>query len=256
MYHPIDISVEKVDVEEVSFFYTGPCLEEGPLPALFYFSSTGKASLSLDPYNQIAQFLQKKRIRLFSWNLPFHEEPFAPEKALAAFIEALQSKEDFFSSFFDTSQKILSYLFAKNLITPSLCVTSGLSRGSFFALHLASLFSFPFSIHFAPLLDLGAIEEISTHKEAFLLKRYTLTHLLKNLCTKELLFFIGNHDTRVKTNLCFSFFQNLVAAATEKNILSPKIELFSYPSVGRLGHGTPPEIFSKGADWICQKLKL
>ncbi len=257
MYSPTDVFVEEISVEkDLSFFYAGPSLQKGELPAVFYFSSTGKSSLSLNPYNQIAQFLQKKKIRLFSWDLPFHKEPFNPEKGLSSLIKSLQKGEDPLPSFFTASEKILSYLFEKKVINLSSCVSCGLSRGSFFALHIASLFDLPFSLHFSPLISFESIEELASFKNASLLKKYALSSLLENLCTKELSFFIGNADKRVKTAFCFDFFHRLMETALRKGIRSPKIELTSYPSVGHLGHGTPPEIFEKGAKWICRKMGL
>jgi hypothetical protein len=34
-----------------------------------------------------------------------------------------------------------------------------------------------------------------------------------------------------------------------------QVELLIYPSIGQMGHGTPPEIFKQGADWIASHLK-
>src|SRR6185503_18464661 len=56
------------------FYYLGPDLKMGPLPALFYFSLSGPESLSLEPYNHLPQRLKKERMRTFSLTLPGHEE--------------------------------------------------------------------------------------------------------------------------------------------------------------------------------------
>ncbi len=61
---------------------------------------------------------------------------------------------------------------------------------------------------------------------------------------------------RVSTEHCFSFIHHLAYAAKENRISTSPIELFIGPSIGFQGHGTSPEVFKRGADWIKQELAL
>ena len=85
-----------------------------------------------------------------------------------------------------------------------------------------------------------------------LLDRYDLGNFASELAKKQVRFYIGNRDTRVGTQECFECLEKIAAASDSP----PSAELFIRRSIGQMGHGTPPEVFSEGADWIYERLKI
>lgn len=83
---------------------------------------------------------------------------------------------------------------------------------------------------------------------------FKLKSLIPHLIGKKLRFYIGNHDTRVGTANCFQFIEALAEASFQNRISSSDVELIIGPSIGHQGHGTSKEIFTKGADWMAEKL--
>jgi len=71
-----------------------------------------------------------------------------------------------------------------------------------------------------------------------------------------LLYLIGNYDTRVGTEKCFQTIQELTEASIEAGIRTPPVELIIGPSIGHKGHGTPPERFKAGIDWLRRQWSL
>ena len=103
---------------------------------------------------------------------------------------------------------------------------------------------------FAPLTRL-------THNKEFVgeeAESLALVHLHSKLFDRKIRFFIGNHDTRVGTHNAFEFIEALAQEAHRSRIRSSPIELIVGPSIGYQGHGTSPEIFKAGAEWIKQEL--
>jgi hypothetical protein len=74
------------------------------------------------------------------------------------------------------------------------------------------------------------------------------------LSQKILRFYIGNRDIRVGTKECFDLLQRATHTAYETGIRSPPIEMIMTPSIGYKGHGTAPQSFQEGAEWLHQKL--
>ena len=251
---PRDIHVKEIDVKSKHpIYFTGPSLKKGKLPGVIYFSIGGKDSLSLDPFNQFVQFLSPS-IRVFSWDLPFHTPPLKPEKAINAWAEDLSKGNDLFSAFLQESRNTIDYLLQNFCCLDQFAIV-GLSRGAFFALHLAAEKKIPRVLGFAPLLDLAFVKELQPFKGSTVLQKYALKEKVPSLLETSIRLFLGNHDTRVGSEKGFSFLQSLVKEAVQKKLRKFPFELEYYPSVGHLGHGTPPYIFQKGANWIetCMK---
>jgi esterase FrsA len=137
------------------------------------------------------------------------------------------------------------------VIDPGKIGAMGLSRGAFIASHTAALVpEIKHILGFAPLTRLESVQEFKhLHVE-----KWDLTHLTGKLYNRHVRFYIGNRDIRVGTEGCFQFISALAAKAYEHKISSPPIELFIGPSIGHKGHGTSPQIFQQGADWLREKL--
>lgn len=227
----------------ISLFHTGPALDHGPLPSFFYFSLSGPDSLCLDPYNQPVQFLQGKMVRVFSMTLPAHEGNLDPKKALEIWEEDYQKGLDPLGEFLDQAQKAVEFAIQEQFVDPAKMAVGGLSRGALIAFHLAARERrFGYVLGHAPLTHFQPAPQLAAE------------HVAEAICNRKVRLYISNVDAKVGTKKCIHFAMKLVEEAEKKSIRSPQIELFLYPPIGYMGHGTAPHIFSDGANWISQCL--
>lgn len=232
--------------------YTGPDFRDGPLPALIYFSLSASTSLYVEPFNQPIQALSGLPLRTFSWDLPFHDDQTDPKKAMEKWATESVQHPQFIQDFIKLSKLNINFLIDQKIIDSTQISIAGLSRGAYAAIYLAA--EDPRISHilgFAPLTQLRTDHPYFPYSidPALTLLRHT-----DALISKTIRLYIGNHDMRVGTDLCFSFFNMVVKRAYEKGIHSPPMELIIYPSIGHKGHGTPHSIFQNGAEWIKKQL--
>lgn len=231
---------------DITLYHSGPALDHGPLPSFFYFALSGPDSLTLDPFNQPVQFLDGKMIRVFSMTLPGHEANLPAAGATALWASDINSID----RFLDQAQRAVEFAIREKFVDPNKMATAGLSRGGFIAAHLAAREErFRFLLGFAPLTRLGKLKEFAGHKDTGL----DLIHLAAALSDRHVRLYIGNDDTRVGTRDCFDFATALVE---KKKTRVSQVELFITPSIGQMGHGTSPEIFQQGANWIASAFRL
>jgi esterase FrsA len=241
---------------DVTLYHRGPALDHGPLPSLFYFALSGPDSLQLDPFNQPVQFLRGQMIRVFSLTLPGHESHLPPTEALNIWAEDIQKGLDPIGRFLDQAETAIEFAIRERFVDPNRLALAGLSRGAFIAAHLAArLEKVRFLLGFAPLTKLRYAKEFATLQEDPRVQSLDLENLVPQLSSKHVRLFIGNQDTRVQTRSCLDFAMALADHASENRIRSPQIELILYPSIGHAGHGTPPEIFRQGVNWLTDSLK-
>lgn len=236
------MSIVEINVAPgISLYHIGPPLDLGPMPSLFYFALSGPDSLGLDPFNQPVQFLHGKMIRIFSMTLPGHENGLPATEAIQIWADDPSAIETFLENF-DTA---LAFAIKNQFVNPNKIAAAGLSRGGFIALQVAMHQDKIGSVlGFAPVTDLSLLKEFRGKQDPYPLEPKRLIH-------KSIKFFIGNADTRVGTKTCFQFANAIVETS---QIRSPKVEFTMYPSIGHHGHGTPPEIFKQGAEWISTQL--
>lgn len=236
-------------------FYAGPPLDKGPLPAVIYLAVSGIDSLMLDPLNQPAAFLALHyKIRVFSLNLPAHEPPLEPQRALAAWAEAFLKGDDLIRPFIQKVAHAADFLIEQKIATK--LGIAGLSRGGFLAMHSAALSPHLQTIlAFAPITRLGLSKDFSSLATDSELQKLDLLSLCDKLYDKTLRIYIGNRDELVSTSSCFSFVQTLVETAYAQRIRSPQVEMIISPSIGYQGHGTAKPLFEQGAAWIAEQLE-
>jgi len=233
-----------------SIFYLGPPLSEGVKPTILYFALSAEMTLFQDPFNQPAIEWAKNGIRVFSWNLPFHTSDADPHVAISKWAVELAQNPYFISDFIQRCLQNLSYLEGENLIDKAHLAVAGLSRGGFMATHLAAQHpQIQWILGFAPLTQPDSLQEFRSTTQTV-----GLTHLVDQLTETHTRFYIGNHDTRVNTESCFTFINTLSKKSFAKGVRTPKSELIIYPSIGHRGHGTPPAVFKDGATWLQDQL--
>lgn len=219
--------------DAVILHYVGPPLEEGPLPAFFYFSISGKESLTLDPFNQPVTALSGLPLRIFSLDVPGHTTGHNPRDILSLWAKEIREGHNFLSTFCSHVENALRALSKRGCLIDGKVGVAGLSRGAFLALHAAArLPTLNPILGFAPLIT----PRIPS------LKHLDVFHLIPDLMTKTIRLQIGANDTLVGTEIARRFAEEL------------PIELIIYPSIGHKGHGTPPEMFHEGALWMAKQL--
>ena len=241
---------------DITLYHTGPALDLGPLPCFFYFSLSGSDSLCRDPFNQPVQFLAGKMIRIFSMTLPGHENELPPTEALRIWADDFAKKRNPIDDFLNAFVSAVDFVIKEKFADPEKMAIGGLSRGGFAALHAAARDErFKNVLAFAPITDLHKMKEFHHIQEDPLVRSLGASHLSKILIDRRIRIYIGNHDTVVGTRSCFDFAMSVVEEAHKVKIRSPQVEFFLYPAIGHKGHGTPPEVFKMGADWIATCLK-
>jgi len=235
----------------VKFSYIGPSLEEGPLPAVVYLALSDSDSLTVDPYNQFPLFLSSHGIRVFTLMIPGHEHPRKPETAIAYWAERTALGDSLIMDFITGAVSAIEALLRQPWMIPEKIAIAGLSRGGYLASHIAARTPHIKTVlGFAPLTDLSKSEDFAHIKEHPLVDALSLDHVLDRLCHKRIRYYIGNRDTRVGTERCFSLVHKLADLAYEQRVRVPPIELIIAPSIGYMGHGTAKHTFQAGAEWI------
>ena len=255
---PMSYSAELLDSPSaLPIYHMGPPLKVGPLPALFYFALSGKDSLELDPFNQPAAFLKEDPMRVFSFTLPGHGGELKNSEAIAYWAEAFASGQNPIRDFVEQAKANIDELVQRNLIDPQRLAAAGLSRGGFVATHLAAQDErVKIILGFAPMVSLELSEEFKKEPVSASVIESSLEALIPRLTSKMLRFYIGNRDLRVHTDACYSFIRKLTDAAYVAKVSSPQVELVISPSIGHLGHGTAPQTFLNGMNWLKEKMRI
>jgi predicted esterase len=193
-------------------------------------------------------------IRIFSMTLPGHENGLPAKEAMKVWADDISHGRDCVGQFLDAAQLAVDFAVKEKFADPGKLATGGLSRGGFIAAHLAARDArFRHILGYAPLTRLAKLKEFAHMRDNPLANSLDLTHLAEKLSDRHIRLYIGNEDTRVGTEECVEFAMSLVK---HKKTRVAQVELFLFPSVGQMGHGTPPEIFKQGVDWITTNLKV
>ncbi len=244
----------------LSFSYLGEDFSAGPRPTLIYFSLSDKESLELAPYNSPATLFQGKSHRTLSFTLPGHGPGYDKHKAMSYWGDEIDKASYLLENFIDKAALSIGWLIDRGLIDPKHVAICGLSRGAFIATHIAAKEKrIPVVLGFAPLTAITEADSYKVYKENVRfqsacekLNLISLTEDLTHL--KHLRFYIGNHDTCVSTDACYSFIRLLSHKVHEKRARHCQIELRIYHAIGHQGHGTPPHIFEEGIEWLQKQI--
>lgn len=232
-------------------YYLGPSHAAGPLPAVFYFSLSGEESLSLDPFNQPAIRLSELGVRVFSLTLPDHDGAYPHGHAIGEWVKDVASGGHRINRFVAQCSEALDHLIAKGWADPHKIAVSGLSRGAYIAFLFAARDQRVRAVlGYAPLTHFNMPEDAGEER-IIDSPLSSLNNFADALSGKIVKVYIGNNDTRVSTASCFSFIEALTHSSVKHKHRPPPIEMVIYPSIGHKGHGTPPQIFNDGADWLA-----
>lgn len=240
---------------QTPIYWTGRPLAEGPLPGIFYFCTSGHDTLAYDPFDQFVKPLLNYPVRLFSLTLPLHEERAEHKSGVARWAKAFGQGHDPLTPFLDTVREAIYFLVAQQIVDPKAIAAAGLSRGGFIATHLAARTpEIRAILGFAPLTQLFHLEELRGITDNYLLDLADLSSQVDQLVGRPLRYYIGNRDTMVGTDICYAFIRRLTEASHTRRVRSLPVELVISPSIGHQGHGTAPQTFQSGAEWILGQL--
>jgi len=233
--------------------YLGPPPESGPLPAFIYLSISAEETLHLEPYCQPATFAADDWLRVFAFTLPGHEDDRDKFQAIQYWADELKRGHDILTPFIKRAADTIHELIRKDMIDPQHLAIGGLSRGAFLAAHIAALVpQIKSFVGFAPLTKLSILPAFADIDVA----HFDIENLVEKLThLHHLRFYIGNRDTLVDTDSCYSFIRKLTEEAFEKKVRHCKPELTISHAIGREGHGTSREIFQAGANFIQEALR-
>lgn len=220
-------------------------------PAFIYFALTGENSLNLDPYNQPVQFLSDYPVNIYSWSLPGHGPDLDEKEAMKLWYEMWKKGEDPLASFLKDSIANLDRLISLDEFDAEKIAVGGLSRGGYASLRLAALDErLKTILGYAPLTSPSRLDEFGGETYA------PIENEVDKLLRKNIWLSIGNADTRVGTEFAFQFVHKLALKNIEIGVRSPQVELHVKPSIGYRGHGTSPETFMQGVEWLVKQFKL
>ncbi|MCP5507048.1 MAG: prolyl oligopeptidase family serine peptidase [Chlamydiales bacterium] len=246
------LPIDRIDTPSGAVLYhLGPSLDQGKRPSVFYFALSGEESLLLDPFNQPAVALADAGIRVFSVDIPYHGSSYAATQAMRYWAEELGNNNDFLSPFFDQVCGVIDFALDNEWIDPHALGTIGLSRGGFIATHVAARHhDVKYVVGFAPMTQFGLMDEFHERQLTTVAEKLALTHIADKLIGRQVRYYIGNRDQRVGTDACYHFVRALVEANFSQGKRSPPVDLIITPSIGHKGHGTSPETFASGADFM------
>lgn len=239
--------------------FIGPPIEQGPLPAVFYYALSDLDSLTLSPFNQPVLYLQDLAatlpLRIFSVTLPGHHPPQQKEKALESWADSFANHQDPLAPFLQSQEALIEELLSRELLVKNKIILAGLSRGGLMSCLLAARSHFCRKVlAFAPLTKLSHAKEFLHLKKTPEILQYDLENHLPALAHKKIRFYIGNHDLRVHTDLAVNLICSLAKFAHDQRIRHGSFELMMGNSLGYLGHGTAEKTFKEGALWMFEEL--
>ena len=240
-----------------TFYYVGPDLSHGPLPAVFYFALSAEESLLTDPFNQAVALLTSFPLRIFSLDLPAHGAGYRATEAIEVWAEQMAQGIDTLTPFLDQVALSIASFVTEGFILADKIALMGLSRGAFVALQVGARLCLAHMIlGFAPLIQMSQTKECQALGNNAIAEALDLNYRAADLLHKHIRLYMSNRDTRVGTKTCFDFVYGLAELAHSHGIRSPHIELRLTPPIGHQGHGTSRETFEEGARWLIQALDV
>lgn len=240
----------------LEIFHRGVPLNAGPCPTLLYLAVGGRDSLHTEPFCQPVDYFLSGSNRAISVDLPFHGEGYDNHTAMNLWALSIAAEDDFFERFLNGIADLLNNLKDNEIIDPAHFSIAGLSRGGFIASHIAAKIPWIKNLlAFAPLTLLNHLAEFENLAEHHLVKKWSLLRHTEELAHKRIRYYIGNLDTRVDTDSCYTLLRAIVRKGKLLGLRTCNVEMVMTPSVGHKGHGTLPHIFEEGIVWLKNYLE-
>lgn len=236
-------------------WFRGPPLDAEPTPSLLYLALSGSDSLMLDPFNQPVIYALKLGWRVFSCDLPAHGPGLDPNRAMDQWAAWFAEGKDPIANFLDPFLQNIEELRTLGHLNLQQTALAGLSRGGLIVLNAAARDPrLEVVVGYAPLTDLRRLAEVAERPHDPLMQSYAVNHLAEKLTTCQIRLYIGNRDQRVQTDAVYQSARAIVEAAAEQRPRKGSVDFIMTPSIGHKGHGTSPDTFRAGIEWIQESL--
>ncbi len=220
-------------------------------PTLLLFSSTGKETLSVEPYCLVGRLLHAQGWNVVSLDLPCHgaDRRAGEPEELAGWADRIRKGEDIVAAFQTRVNDVIAHMVSAGIADPARIAVAGTSRGGFLAFHAAAGNPKIRAVAaFAPVTDLLALSEFACHEQNPLAQRLALVNYVETLSDRSSWITIGNADKRVDTGKAVAFSSALEKARNARS-LACDVTLRMLPVPG---HCSDPQWHYEAAEWFLQ----
>jgi hypothetical protein len=241
-------------LENLGVCFRGPGPEAGPVPTVWGFALSARMTLDGGPLSLPAERLARSGVRVLSLDLPEHRDGMDPQIALRSWAHLLAQGLHPFREWLDVLQSSIGVLQQQGQLEQMSFY--GISRGALLASWAAAHLTLPPSVHlekicaWAPLVRLSSGLDFEDVAHLPAVQEYDSCRWAESLSTVALKVWIGNLDRRVGVRPAFDWVKSVAEAQQRAGYALCRSELIIRPSIGHLGHGTPPEAFQEGVTWL------
>jgi hypothetical protein len=186
-----------------------------PAPTLFVFQGNIDVALREPIYTEVSRMLEADGVVSVLLDAPAHGEDHRLDepKELAAWRTRIDHGEDFVGGFTKNARAVFDYLVQEKYTDPTHVAACGTSRGGFLAFHFAAVETrIRWVAGIAPLTNLMALREFNGTTHQSEAEALDVARLAPRLAGRGVWVCIGNHDTRVDSDLVIQSTRALVNA--------------------------------------------
>jgi hypothetical protein len=243
-------------LEQLGLRYLGPGPEAGSVPTVFAFALSALMTLEGGAIALPAELLAARGVRVLALDLPHHKEGVDPQTALGQWAHDLQRGVHPMRQWGDGVEVVLEELSEAGLFG-SLSFY-GISRGGLAAAWVATHLNIPEKLvisrlcAWAPLVRLSRGKDFQQIAHLPAVQELDCSRWVERMTPLALKVWIGNLDLRVGVQPSFEWVEGLAQAQQRAGHRLCRSELVIRPSIGHMGHGTCPEAFQEGIEWLLQ----
>jgi alpha-beta hydrolase superfamily lysophospholipase len=243
-------------LEHCGLYYRGPGPDEGPVPTVWAFALSARATLEAGAISMPADLLVERGFRVLSCDLPGHHDGIDPQQALLSWATAFTTSGSPLQSWLGLLQESLQVLDQQNCLRQ--LSFYGISRGALMASWAAAELQMPARVNlhklcaWSPLVRLSHAQDFKDLAHLPGVQEMDACRWASKMSELALKVWIGNLDRKVGVAPAFEWVQAVAHAQEAAGRRVCPSELIVRPSVGHLGHGTPPESFEEGVKWLMQ----
>ena len=219
-----------------------------PAPTLFVFGADLRSSLTGVDVNHLGRLLIPHGYLCVSLDIPCHGGDVRPGEAaggLEGWKQRIVKGENLAAPFTKSFSQVLDYLVAEKYTDPAAVAVSGTSRGGYLAFHAGAADPrVKQVIAFAPVTNLAALREFDGAETDERVQAQSPLKIADKLVGKPLWIIIGNDDSRVSTEDCLQFAQEVVRLSKGKHNPVP-VELRIVGTIDHRLHAVPTAQFGQ-----------
>jgi alpha-beta hydrolase superfamily lysophospholipase len=222
----------------------------GAAPTLLLLASGGEQTLTTEPYCLVGRQVYERGWNVVSLDLPCHgkDQRNGEPAELDGWAYRLGSGEDIVKEFRSRVNDVVDHLVSSGIADAGQLSVAGTSRGGFMAFHAAAgNLHFRSIIAFAPVTDLLALTEFSSHTTNSLTKSLALANVADRFVDRASWIIIGDTDARVGTDRAIAFADAIAEHCTSRS-MTPDVTLHVERTPG---HHSLPEWHDLATAWLA-----